>query len=238
MRIESGPAILRSAKNLARAWLKRSRFPGSNLYWNKRYESGGDSGHGSGGELARFKADVINRFVSENRISSVLDFGCGDGRQLSLLKVPRYLGFDVSQKAIDLASRAFEGDPTKTFKHLDEYRDEKAELVLSLDVIYHLIEDPIFESHMNRLFLASEKFVIVYSSNTKRNPATRVSHIKHRRFTDWIEKHRPDWRLDAYIKNQYPFLGDDKSGSFADFYIFSRLNDGGAIVSASGDRNP
>jgi hypothetical protein len=35
----------------------------SGTYWESRYRSGGASGAGSLGRLARFKAGVINRFI-------------------------------------------------------------------------------------------------------------------------------------------------------------------------------
>lgn len=209
-------------RNIFRGSLSKFLFSGSRSYWIKRYESGGNSGYGSYWRLAQFKAEVINRFIAENNISTVIDLGCGDGHQLSLLKIPNYLGFDISERAIEFSRKTFESDSTKVFRHFDDYHDEKAELALSLDVLYHLIEDSVYDAYMKRLFIASDKYVIIYSSNTYSNQAIQASHIKHRKFTDWIARHKPDWRLDLYIKNKYPFSGDDKSGSFADFYIFRR----------------
>jgi len=42
-------------------------------YWETRYRMGGTSGMGSVGRLARFKAGVINRFITENTIHSMID---------------------------------------------------------------------------------------------------------------------------------------------------------------------
>ena len=56
-------------------------------YWENRYKNNGNSGAGSYGRLAEFKADVINNFIAENKITSVIEFGCGDGNQLSLFVV-------------------------------------------------------------------------------------------------------------------------------------------------------
>ena len=75
-------------------------FKGSEVYWESRYRSGGNSGPGSFGELAGFKADVLNAFICSEGIKSVIEFGCGDGHQLSLARYPRYLGIDVSRFAI------------------------------------------------------------------------------------------------------------------------------------------
>ena len=76
------------------------RFPGSGTYWETRYSGGGNSGAGSYGQLAEFKAEVINDFVISKGISSIIEFGCGDGNQLLLARYPRYTGLDVSKVAL------------------------------------------------------------------------------------------------------------------------------------------
>src|ERR1041385_8036217 len=73
---------------------------GSAQYWEARYREGGNSGDGSYGRLASFKAQVLNDFVARNQIRSVVEFGCGDGNQLSLAQYPKYLGLDVSPTAV------------------------------------------------------------------------------------------------------------------------------------------
>lgn len=198
----------------------KNNFPGSNKYWMQRYAEGGNSGAGSYGKFARFKAEVINKFVSEREIKSIIEFGCGDGNQLKLANYPRYLGFDISKTAIDLCRETFKADSSKSFKLIDEYQGERADLTLSLDVLFHLIEDEIFESYMMRLFTASDKYVIVYSSNTDKNEESEASHVKHRHFTRWIENHLDEWRLIEHIPNKYPYKGNYLEGSFADFYIY------------------
>ncbi|GAJ08100.1 unnamed protein product, partial [marine sediment metagenome] len=62
--------------------LGRFVFSGSREYWESRYAGGGTSGAGSYGKPAEFKAQVLNSFVKDNGISSVIEFGCGDGNQL------------------------------------------------------------------------------------------------------------------------------------------------------------
>src|SRR5262249_52775171 len=67
-------------------------FKSTGDYWDSRYRRGGNSGAGSYGRLAEFKAEAVNRFVRENHILSVVEFGCGDGAQLELAQYPRYTG--------------------------------------------------------------------------------------------------------------------------------------------------
>ena len=97
------------------------RFPGSLHYWEERYQNSGTSGAGSYGRLAKFKADVINSFVRENKIGSVIEFGCGDGHQLSLAFYPQYVGLDVSPTAIKMCKEKFAQDKTKSFFLYDPF---------------------------------------------------------------------------------------------------------------------
>src|SRR5665811_377643 len=102
-------------------------------YWEQRYRNGGNSGAGSYDKLAIFKADVLNSFVEENHIETIIEYGCGDGNQLTLSQYPSYIGFDVSNKAIELCKKTFHNDKSKQFKLLSEHRGETAQLTLSLD---------------------------------------------------------------------------------------------------------
>ncbi|MDR0311290.1 MAG: glycosyltransferase [Acidobacteriota bacterium] len=190
-------------------------------YWEKRYATGGNSGAGSYNRLAQFKAEILNDFVKKYSVNSIIEFGCGDGNQLSLAQYPQYMGFDVSQTAINICKNKFERDETKEFRLVNTFNDEKAEATLSLDVIYHLIEDDVFENYMKTLFCASTKYVIIYASN--KASEYRALHVKHRKFTDWIESNKKDWALLQFIPNKHSSKndsGDDTDTSFADFYIF------------------
>ena len=80
-------------------------------YWERRYADGQDSGYGSRDQLARFKASFLNAFVARNGIRSVIEFGCGDGTQLSLADYPSYLGLDVSPTAVRLCASRFRDTP-------------------------------------------------------------------------------------------------------------------------------
>lgn len=198
-------------------------FPGSDYYWKTRYQTGGNSGAGSYGKFAEFKAGIINQFVDLNHINFVIEFGCGDGNQLSFLKFPRYLGFDISDVALSLCRKKFEGDCSKKFKLIYEYNQEMADLTISIDVIFHLIEDSIFEEYMNVLFSASKHYVIIYSSNFEdQNKFSKEKNIKHREFTKWVQGNMKDWILIEKIPNIYPYYGDHTLGSFSDFYIYRK----------------
>ncbi|MGH8556773.1 MAG: methyltransferase domain-containing protein, partial [Methylococcales bacterium] len=196
---------------------------GSGPYWEQRYANGYNSGAGSYGRLAKFKADVINRFVSGHDVKSVIEFGCGDGNQLKLANYVQYLGFDVSETAVSSCREQFCSDETKSFRLMKEYADERADLALSLDVIYHLVENSIFEEYMATLFKASDQFVIIYSSDSDDNPRYQGIHVRHRKFSNWIAANVPHWKLREHIPNKLPYRADDREGSFADFYIYEMV---------------
>lgn len=204
-------------------------FVSSAQYWDDRYRLQGNSGAGSYGRLAAFKAAVLNQFVEVHAVQSVMEFGCGDGNQLALARYPRYIGYDVSEHALARCSARFGDDASKTFFPAASWQGETAELVLSLDVIYHLVEDPIFERYMTTLFAAAERYVIIYASNDEQLNgllASHVKHVRHRKFTDWIAANiAGPWRLKGYVPNRYPFdCHDPINTSFADFYLFSKGN--------------
>ena len=126
--------------SLAKGMLDRMAFRDSASYWEQRYRAGDDSGAGSYGRLAEFKAEVINDFIRSHSVGSAVEFGCGDGNQLGYLQVPAYIGFDVSDKALDICRARFSKDPSKQFRKMSDYCGETAEMALSLDVIFHLVD--------------------------------------------------------------------------------------------------
>lgn len=211
------PRVLR--RWLQNAALRILPFRGSTDYWRDRYARGGDSGAGSYGSLAAFKAGTINAFVAREQLQSVIEFGCGDGNQLSLARYPRYRGFDVSEAAIARCRAAFASDPGKSFELMSRYDGENAELALSLDVVYHLVEDATFESYMRTLFGAATRNVIVYSTNSDENPWYGHGHVKHRNFTRWVAEHLPHWRLVQTV----PGLPGSASGGLTTDFHFYRL---------------
>jgi hypothetical protein len=193
-------------------------FRSSDDYWERRYSAGGTSGAGSYGAQAEYKAGFLNAFVAEHGINTVLEFGCGDGNQLRLAKYPSYLGLDVSPTAIRTCAELFGSDNTKSFflyrpdAFFDNARFVHADLTLSLDVIYHLVEDDVFERYMTDLFATSDSYVIVYATDGERRVAAR--HVRYRGFTGWVERFAPEWHLAAVTNRPTP--------EYEDFFVFAR----------------
>ena len=212
--------------------VRRVAFPGSSRYWEDRYRSGRSSGPGSEGKLASFKAQALNEFVRAHSIGSVVEFGCGDGSQLALAEYPRYVGLDVSVSALRRCIARFASDPTKAFFLYDPraFSDPEgmiaADLSLSIDVIYHLVEDRIYELSMRHLFAAGRRYVIVYSSNV--DALGNSPHVRHRRFMTWVDQNERDWELVETIPNPHP-LAVASDGSPSDFYVFRRRKEATAM---------
>jgi hypothetical protein len=194
----------------------------SKFYWKQRYAKGGNSGPGSYGKLADFKAEILNQFVQENKISTVAEYGCGDGNQLQLANYPHYIGYDVSEKAIEICKEKFFEDSTKSFYLLPCEKQIKCDLTLSLDVVFHLIEDQVYEEYMKNLFDNSHKFVAIYSSNHESKEKFSV-HVKHRKFTHWIDENCSNFELVKFVDNKFPFGIGNKTESFSNFYFYKKM---------------
>lgn len=159
-------------------------------YWNARYANGGHSGDGSRGESAQRKADYVNGLIRCEGIVSVVDWGCGEGQQLALLDIPDYLGIDVAPVAVARCLAQFGG----SFLRLDPATSidlqVSADLALSMDVIFHLVDDDDFASYMRRLFASARRFVCIHSTDYDAEP---IGHMHHRAFTTAL--HDAAWDL-------------------------------------------
>jgi hypothetical protein len=215
--------ILRPIPGARQLSLLRQRlaFTGSASYWERNYARGGTSGAGSYGALARGKAEFLNAFVRAHSVQSVTEFGCGDGHQLSLAEYPSYTGLEVSRTAIALCKRRFAGDPSKSFFlydgscFVDRAGVFSADMAMSLDVIYHLIEDAVFERYMTHLFNAGRRYVVAYSTD---DPIGGTApEVRHRKFSAWVDKNCPQWRL-AQVTH-----GPNAGPGRADFFVYERL---------------
>lgn len=197
---------------------QRLDFSSSVSYWERHYSHGGTSGDGSYGPLGIAKAGFMNEFVRSNNLTSVIEFGCGDGHQLSLADYPSYIGLDVSRAAVELCKLSFANDRTKSFFLYDGacFADNaglfRADLAISLDVIFHLVEDSVFDTYMMHLFAAGGRYVIIYS--TDREIHGTAPHVRHRRFSSWVESKRPEWQLATVVPGPNPVP------CRADFFVY------------------
>jgi SAM-dependent methyltransferase len=199
---------------------QRLAYSDSARFWETNYAQGRTSGNGSYGPLAEGKSRFLNHLVREREISTVIEFGCGDGNQLSMAEYQSYIGLDVSPTAIGLCQRRFAADPGKSFFLYDGacFTDRcgifTADLALSLDVIYHLTEDEVFETYLRHLFAAGQRLVVIYSTNAEFSGT--APHVRHRHFTEWVEANIPGWRLAGVT------TGPSTERARADFFVYAR----------------
>ena len=185
--------LVRPLPGARQASLLRQRiaYADSARFWEQNYAQGETSGTGSYGALADGKSRYLNTLVREREVGSVIEFGCGDGNQLSLAEYPSYIGLDVSRTAIGLCQQRFAADPTKSFFLYDGtcFTDRAglftADLALSLDVVYHLTEDAVFETYLAHLFAAGQRLVVIYSTDLEMGGT--APHVRHRHFTPWVD---------------------------------------------------
>lgn len=196
---------------------RRVRYAGSRAYWERRYARGGDSGAGSSGRLAAYKAEIVNRFVRDNNIRSVVEFGCGDGQQLRLADYPSYLGLDISMTAVGRCRALFAGDPSKKFETYDpekfEASDCQADMALSMEVIFHLTEDEVYRLYLRHLFASARRRVVIFASDAADSTGGIFPHFKPRRFTPDVP---PGWVLRERIPNPHRDI------SVSDFFFFEK----------------
>jgi 2-polyprenyl-3-methyl-5-hydroxy-6-metoxy-1,4-benzoquinol methylase len=189
-------------------------------YWENRYKQNGTSGMGSYGRLYDFKTKVINNCIEKYGIKNMVEFGCGDGNQLKMFNVESYTGYDVSETIINKCKLIFENDVTKTFHLLDDYDGKTYDLSISMDVIFHLVEDEVFFSHMRNLFNSSKNMVLIYSSNGDHSFPTSI-HVRDRNFTEWVEKNIINFELIQKIENPYKFNPENiNNTSISNFYLY------------------
>ena len=204
---------------LAADWLIWRITGRSAKFWDLHYRAHGTSGPGSRGEAAVIKAREVNRIVEEYDIESVVEFGCGDAYQLQMFSIPTYIGLDVSPTALRMCIEAFGEDVTKTFLHYDQrcWRDNlrivHADMALSMDVIFHLVEDDVFERYMEDLFSAADRYVLIYATHGP-SPVREPRFTRHRAISAWVAAQRPDWQTLERLVNP--------ANTGADLLLFAR----------------
>jgi len=196
----------------------------STQYWEERYSHSGNSGDGSYGNLAHFKAETINKIIKDYRIKSLVDYGVGDGNQYSLLNAKNieYYGIDVSPTVINKCREKF-SDQSSKFMLVSDFinLDATFDLSMSCDVIYHLIEEDVYKSYLDYLFNLSHRYILIYARNqTKRH----AEHVYFREFNDYFTK-KYRCCLIKKILNKYPqnILGmNNDTTSPSDFFLYTK----------------
>ena len=182
----------------------------SKKYWEDRYSKNGDSGKGSYGTSATIKANYINSVIDKYQIKTINDLGHGDGNQIGLLEGDfQYFGYDVSSTARNKCIHKFQNDRRYTF--LDSIETmSKADLAMSIDVIYHLVEWEVYEQYLKDLFSLGN-YVLIYGMNKE---WVGDSHVLARPFDELIQR----------VHDSFSLIDiSDGSHSEVKFYLYSKM---------------
>lgn len=187
----------------------------SKAYWEARYKNNLTSGNGSYGVLGDFKAKVVNGFISEKNVATIKDLGVGDGNQLGLLRgFKHYIGYDVSPTVIQKCKTRFKL-PRYEFHLYPEAISIEADMSISMDVLYHLVEDDVYLEYLDNLFMT--KYVIIYGMDF--DGGDFAPHVRPRKFTTTIAQRYPQYNLIKKVPQMYRNF-DHHKGSLADFFIY------------------
>ncbi|GHU02087.1 hypothetical protein FACS1894186_6110 [Alphaproteobacteria bacterium] len=197
------------------------KFKDTQHYWERRYRKGRSSGTvGAFDQVARFKADFLADFIKEHSVASVIDFGCGDGMFLTYCRFPKYDGYETSATALSMCREFFAEKAEWNFHSYADYRGEKAELALSLDVVNYIVEDDAYLKHLRDLFAAGTRYVTVFAADEDSSKDQTAEHFRLRRFTDWVADNVRDCEQVAFAKSPFPHL------SAQSFHIYAKKDAG------------
>ena len=137
-------------------------------FWNNKYRKGGISGKGSIGQYRNWKWTVIKDTIGKIEDKSFVDVGCGDMSFWTLplfnklRKCKDYFGIDISEEIIntniiDYPDRNYLCCNAKDFVLI------KGDIVLAMDLLFHIMENEDFETILLRLCEYSEDWIIIYN---------------------------------------------------------------------------
>lgn len=113
------------------------------IYAEDRWTNG--SGPGSTPEITKGYREVLIKFIQDNNIKTVLDYGCGDWQFSKLIDweslVDSYLGVDVVESVIEYNKLNYETHKIKFKTIKDDWKFENVDLIICKEVLIHLPND-------------------------------------------------------------------------------------------------
>lgn len=185
--------------------------------WEDRYVNKGNSGFGSyQKDLYDYKLGFVRDVITQYNIKTVFDYGCGDGHVVSEIiagrDVDSYIGIDLSPYIIEQNRKKYKD---KIYYTLEEYNFDQKEtfdLVISLDVIYHIMEEAFYYETLSKLFELSKKYVLIYAVD---KDLLYSGHMHFRRFTN-------------KIPNNYKLVKSEKTPNEqmeTTFYLYEKIGE-------------
>lgn len=150
-------------------------------YWNLRYGAGGNSGYGSYGEQLTRKLN----WLLPMKFESICEVGCGDFNFGSHIlaehqECKKYVGLDISDTIIRKNQKLF---PQHTFEVFEGFI-YPADLLMCVDVLFHIIDDDDAERMIQDLEKAWKKYLVItaYERDEEKHNHVRIREFDYKRF--------------------------------------------------------
>ena len=149
-------------------------------YWNARYSQGGNSGYGSYDE----QLDKKLAWILPLDFDSICEVGCGDfnfGKNILRMHPAKYLGLDISEYIVNKNKEDY---PLFNFEVFNYHNAEPADLVLCVDVLFHIIEDKDVDRMLSELDRVWTKYLVItaYERDEKFENHVRIRKFDPSRF--------------------------------------------------------
>jgi len=169
-------------------------------YWEERYANGQNSGSGSYGDNAVFKSSIINRVIDEYGCSNMVEFGCGDGNQMTLFKNIPYMGYDISPTIIAKNIVKYKHLTHAKFEVMDMngIYDKCFDLSICVDVLFHLTIEEDWYRLIDHVCKAAKKWVVIIT-NTEEIREEYFPHVNFKRKIIPVLDQREDVIIDEVI---------------------------------------
>jgi len=131
-------------------------------HWNSRYKEGRDSGGGSYGDIVFAKLKAMKTHILPEDVSSIFDLGCGDfsfgSRVSEMFPSAKYTAVDQSSVVIGRNIRIY--NSKFNFKIQDNI-NEDADLVLCVDVLFHVLREEKYNEILHGLIKHWKKYLVI-----------------------------------------------------------------------------
>ena len=156
----------------------------SKVYWDNRYKNGGNSGAGSYGDMLNRKLDWLKKLEG---IKTIYELGCGDfnfgWRLLQFFPDATYIGTDMSETIIERNKQIAPKHTFTTNKVIIP-----SDLVLCVDVLFHVLDEKELEDILNGLEKAWTKYLVItaYERDEEMTNHVRIRKFDYKRFGEPI----------------------------------------------------
>jgi len=166
----------------------------------------GGSGPGSVIEVNREYIDRLTKFITQNNIKSVLDYGCGDWQFSKYIGfenlVDSYLGVDIVDSVINFNKENYSSEKVK-FEVVDKnWKFDKVDLIVCRQVLQHLPDETVrelldqFKTHSKYIILTNDMGVI--DGQVVQNTSCNFGGFRP------IDFQAPPWNVTANVFYDFP----------------------------------